>query len=218
MHHPSPQLLTSPFSLGTPPPRRWDLHVCTVPPRGASIRTSAGGMSHLSVCIPCFRGVHAITTRLHLSFLFRLPISDTWPSLVVSSCLPGQAADRLMLRISQPKIQWQSWPLSADILPCAHIVLSYFAVTAFVANTADIRRPFNLAVLGRTDDSTSDTTIRRNRQHANAPRKRAHFDTRKSTTTSLYPAKVPQPSSIASPKTDGRRDARPTGPHVEFCD
>ena len=71
-----------------------------------------------------------------------------------------------MLRISQPKIQWQSWPPSADILPCKHIVLSYFAVTAFVANTADIRRPFNLAVLGRTDESTSDTTIRRNREHA----------------------------------------------------
>lgn len=87
-------------------------------------------------------------------------------------------------------------------------------MTASVANTADIRRPVNL---GRTDDTTFDTAIRRNSEDAKPPRKRAHFDTRKSTTTSLYPAKVPEPSSIASPKTGARRDARPTGPHVEFC-
>lgn len=64
-----------------------------------------------------------------------------------------------MLRISQPKIQWQSWPRSADILPCKHIVLSCFAMTAFVANTPTFAgHPSNLALLGRTDDRTSDIT------------------------------------------------------------
>lgn len=64
-----------------------------------------------------------------------------------------------MLRISQPKIQWQSWPPSADILPCKHIVLSCFAMTAFVANTPTFAgHPSNLALLGRTDDRTSDIT------------------------------------------------------------
>jgi hypothetical protein len=77
-------------------------------------------------------------------------------------------------------------------------------MTAIVANTADIRRPDNLVC---TDYSTSDTTIRRNARDAS---KRAHFDTRNTTTTNLYPAKVPEPSSFASPKTDARRDARPT--------
>lgn len=65
-----------------------------------------------------------------------------------------------MLRISQPKIQWQSWPPSADILPCRHIVLSCFAMTAFVANTPTFAgHPSNLALLGRTDESASDWTL-----------------------------------------------------------
>lgn len=65
-----------------------------------------------------------------------------------------------MLRISQPKIQWQSWPPSADILPCKHIVLSCFAMTAFVANTPTFAgHPSNLALLGRTDESASDWTL-----------------------------------------------------------
>lgn len=90
-------------------------------------------------------------------------------------------------------------------------VLMSFTMTAIVANAADIRRSFNL---GRTVESTSDTTIRR---IPKTPRKCAHHDARNTTTTSLYPAKVPEPSSIASiasRKTDARRDARPTGTHV----
>jgi hypothetical protein len=114
-----------------------------------------------------------------------------------------------MLRISQPKIQWQSWP-PQHTTSHVHMVLRCFTMTAVVANTADIRRLSNLR---SKDDSTSDTAIRRNRKDA---LKTCSCDIRNNTTTSVYPAKVPEPSSFACPKTDARRDARPTGPHVDF--
>lgn len=125
--------------------------------------------------------------------------------------LSTQSADRLMLRISQPKIQWQSWPPQHT---CTHGVLRSFTMTATVANTADIRRPTNLE---RTECSTSDTTIRRNHEDA---LKTCSSHTRN---TTRLPAHVPRKRQNRRPSLESLRPKPMPGevraqqrPHVEF--
>lgn len=100
----------SPISLGTPPPRRWDTAHRRV---WHCMQTSAGSVYSLAAYILCFRGVRAITSQLppqsFSAFLYRTR------SLPWSFHLASWSADRLMLRITLPEIQWMSWPAPADM-------------------------------------------------------------------------------------------------------
>jgi hypothetical protein len=176
------------------------MSICTVPHHRGRIRVR-GACTTLpyAYCAPevCMRYQPRLIFLSYSAFLYRtlsLPMSFHLVSPVsqLTGLCFGSPSRRSNGCLGHPSIH-------------EHMVLRGFMMTAIVANAADIRRP--------------DTTIRRNPKDAS---RRAHFDTRNTTTVNLYPAKVPEPSSIALPSlAQNRCQARcaPNGAtetHVEF--